>query len=158
WWDELSRLVLGPTQVSGDLIVRCQGTTRRWLRQVADGGERWSADGGPSSAKPAGSRLDLHVQLHTMIRPLPDADRRSVLRGLQEWSKSVDEDPGEQRPMTADELRQFEEGGRHEVGLHTLTHPVLSDLPSAQQKVEIFEGKQVLEKILGHPVRAFAYP
>jgi peptidoglycan/xylan/chitin deacetylase (PgdA/CDA1 family) len=158
-WDELSHLVLGPAQVSGDLVVTCRGTTRRWLRRLASDGERWSVDGcGPPPGAAAGSRLDLHDQLHTLIRSFSEEDRWSVLRELRAWSGTREDAPPEGRPMTGDELRRFEEGGRLEVGLHTLTHPVLAGISSAQQKTEIFEGKKLLEDFLGHPVRSFAYP
>jgi len=155
WWDELSRLVLAPANLPDSLTVNLPGSTRRWERKGANGSERWSAAGGTTAP---GSRVDLHGWLHTSIRPLPDAHRWIVLRELKEWGAVGEDDPSEHRAMTGEELRQFELGGRQEVGLHTLTHPVLSSLSSLEQKAEIFEGKAVLERLLGHPVRSFAYP
>ncbi len=45
-----------------------------------------------------------------------------------------------------------------DVGAHTMTHPVLSDLHGQRLWVEVFECKQVLEQILGQDVQMFCYP
>jgi peptidoglycan/xylan/chitin deacetylase (PgdA/CDA1 family) len=45
-----------------------------------------------------------------------------------------------------------------EIGGHTVTHPVLSELHGAALTREVVECKQVLEEILGFEVPSFAYP
>jgi peptidoglycan/xylan/chitin deacetylase (PgdA/CDA1 family) len=45
-----------------------------------------------------------------------------------------------------------------EVGAHTITHPVLSELHGRQLWVEVSVCKQVLEQILGQEVQMFCYP
>jgi peptidoglycan-N-acetylglucosamine deacetylase len=45
-----------------------------------------------------------------------------------------------------------------EVGAHTMTHPVLSDLYGRRLWVEVSDCKQVLEDILGREVEMFCYP
>lgn len=59
--------------------------------------------------------------------------------------------------LTRDEVRELKQWGM-EVGAHTLSHPILARLDSAQAWDEISGSKRVLEGILGHPVRWFAYP
>ncbi len=39
-----------------------------------------------------------------------------------------------------------------------MTHPLLSALPAAAQRVEIETGKTILEDILTRPVATFSYP
>jgi peptidoglycan-N-acetylglucosamine deacetylase len=45
-----------------------------------------------------------------------------------------------------------------EIGAHTMTHPVLSDLHGQRLWVEVHECKQVLEQVLGQEVQMFCYP
>lgn len=45
-----------------------------------------------------------------------------------------------------------------EIGAHTVTHPILTNLEDADARHEITAGKQQLEAITGKPVRLFAYP
>jgi peptidoglycan/xylan/chitin deacetylase (PgdA/CDA1 family) len=48
--------------------------------------------------------------------------------------------------------------GLVEVGAHTMTHPVLSELSVNSQYVEIAESKRKLEEVLGQAVTSFSYP
>ncbi len=45
-----------------------------------------------------------------------------------------------------------------EIGAHTMTHPVLSDLHGQRLWVEVHECKQVLEQVLEQEVQMFCYP
>jgi peptidoglycan/xylan/chitin deacetylase (PgdA/CDA1 family) len=45
-----------------------------------------------------------------------------------------------------------------EIGAHTVTHPVLSSLPEPEQRWEVAQSGAELERVLGRPVRTFAYP
>ncbi|MBN2483469.1 MAG: polysaccharide deacetylase family protein [Candidatus Omnitrophica bacterium] len=45
-----------------------------------------------------------------------------------------------------------------EIGSHTLTHPMLTDLNAEEQKKEIITGHENLENILGKKIHFFAYP
>ena len=64
---------------------------------------------------------------------------------------------GDQQCMTATQLREVSSLG-HEVGAHTVTHPKLTRVPSAQAHQEIVESKVILEDLLGEQVVSFAYP
>jgi hypothetical protein len=46
----------------------------------------------------------------------------------------------------------------HEVGAHTLTHPVLTDIPRAQAQREIVESGRWLADVTGSAITAFCYP
>jgi peptidoglycan/xylan/chitin deacetylase (PgdA/CDA1 family) len=45
-----------------------------------------------------------------------------------------------------------------QIGGHTVTHPILAELPADQARAEIGEGKRRLEALLGEPLSLFAYP
>lgn len=46
----------------------------------------------------------------------------------------------------------------HEIGAHTVSHPVLSRIPRTAAYAEMKDSKQHLEDLLGAPIRTFAYP
>ena len=45
-----------------------------------------------------------------------------------------------------------------EIGAHTMTHPVLTDVDDEVARGEITESKIYLEKLLGKPIKSFCYP
>lgn len=47
---------------------------------------------------------------------------------------------------------------RHEIGAHTLTHPVLTDITPEQAEYEIVTSKQWLEDVTGQAITSFCYP
>jgi peptidoglycan/xylan/chitin deacetylase (PgdA/CDA1 family) len=64
---------------------------------------------------------------------------------------------GKPLTLSAAHLRELGSAG-FEIGAHTVTHPILSDLRGAALTREVVECKQVLEEILGSGVPSFAYP
>ena len=59
--------------------------------------------------------------------------------------------------MTSEQLRSLRRGGMT-VGAHTVSHPILAKLATADARQEIAQGKQALESRLDEPVNLFAYP
>lgn len=59
--------------------------------------------------------------------------------------------------LTWDEVREMAAGGL-EFGSHTMTHPILSNVNTAQLEKEIAESKRVMERELGTEVVSFSYP
>ncbi len=45
-----------------------------------------------------------------------------------------------------------------EIGSHTLTHPILTNIPLKEAKIEIVESKKKIEEKIGKKIRSFAYP
>jgi len=62
------------------------------------------------------------------------------------------------RPLTRTELEQLAHSPLIEIGAHTMTHPTLSLAPIEEQQREIADCRATLERVLGRPVSAFAYP
>ena len=62
-------------------------------------------------------------------------------------------------PLKWAEVREMEESGWVSFGAHTMFHPILAYLKDPMEvQREIEECRTMLERQLGHPVRAFAYP
>ena len=59
--------------------------------------------------------------------------------------------------MTWDMIREMKSNGMT-FGGHTVTHPILSNLPSQQQDWEVGECKRRLIEELDEPIEAFSYP
>jgi peptidoglycan/xylan/chitin deacetylase (PgdA/CDA1 family) len=59
--------------------------------------------------------------------------------------------------LLPEDLRRLVSQG-FEIGAHTMTHAVLSNLHGQRLWVEVSECKQVLEQILGREVQMFCYP
>ncbi len=59
--------------------------------------------------------------------------------------------------MSWDMIREMKRN-KMSFGGHTATHPILANLPPAQQDVEIAECRKRLVEELGEPLEAFSYP
>jgi len=64
---------------------------------------------------------------------------------------------GKDNRMTADELREMQANGM-EIGSHTVNHEKLTDMSETDVDFEMRMSKESLERLLGKPVYALAYP
>ena len=76
-----------------------------------------------------------------------------------DWSTQVLSGPLRRRflMLNAEEVRSLVAAGMG-VGAHTLTHPLLSQLPPEAAWAEIAESRARLQQVIGQPVWALAYP
>lgn len=102
----------------------------------------------------ASSRVEAIRQILHALRLLGPTERAQKADAIAAML-GVHEAPG---PMlTTQQLLTLHRSGI-EIGAHTLTHPILTTVPSDVARVEIGESKRRLEQIIGASVRAFAYP
>jgi peptidoglycan/xylan/chitin deacetylase (PgdA/CDA1 family) len=141
WWDELALLAFH-SPLPDCLVVTDHEGEHRW-------------DVGPASLE---RRQQLHDELYWLLQALDEEAREAALMQLRAQLLATEvADPGS-RCMGEAELRELSRGELLEVGAHSVTHPVLSELtPEAQQR-EIQESQRVLQEILGRPVTSFSYP
>lgn len=78
-----------------------------------------------------------------------------ALGGLNSWDVVEGEAP--ERIMDVARVRDWLAAG-HEIGSHTLTHPHLTQLPTAAAREEITASRRWLEDTFGLAVRHFCYP
>ena len=64
---------------------------------------------------------------------------------------------GERLMMTSAQVVELARAGM-EIGGHTVNHPILASVDTAEARREIEQGKADLETLIEEPVRAFAYP
>jgi len=145
WYEDLFLLFVtapeGPLDISRDAIeIHGEIGTREQRRAL------WWSSVKRLSQLDAGSRCSLIVTIREQIAP--------TYRGLDR------EDPVACRRfglMTCGELRQLAAAGMT-IGAHTVSHPVLSQMPPESAFAEIAESRMRLESALQQPVWAFAYP
>lgn len=59
--------------------------------------------------------------------------------------------------MRSEQLRAMHRSGM-EIGAHTVKHPILTTLSTAEAEYEITQGRRQLESIIDAPIDMFAYP
>ncbi len=139
WHDELTRRLL--TWPLSHVLLPGNGTTVPWPQAKSD--QR---------------RLVLKIkqlckQVHNEVRlQYLEYARRST----PNWMLEEAEQPM-LRPMNWPEVRSLVEQG-FDVGSHTVTHPILSQLDPSQLADELTVSKRVLESHTGRPCYALAYP
>ncbi|MFA9460970.1 polysaccharide deacetylase family protein [Thiohalorhabdus sp. Cl-TMA] len=131
-----------------DLITE---TVRRWPNSRMDltpmGLGNWSlADDG--------SRRDARLGLINALRYLPFDDRERNVKALWEML-DVSQEP--RLMMAPHEVRALAGAGM-EIGAHTRSHPILSNLEPGTAREEIAGSRAALEDLVGGPCRLFAYP
>ena len=161
WWDELERLLLQPGMLPDRLELSVDGSAYQWglgeaACYTAEDFQRhrsWRAwDKGPTP------RHRLYASLCELLRPVGEEERRRTLGTLRTWAVAAPARRANHRPLSLEEVGELHEGGLVEIGAHTVTHPILSALPSVSQRHEIRKSKARLETILDRPVSSFAYP
>jgi peptidoglycan/xylan/chitin deacetylase (PgdA/CDA1 family) len=88
------------------------------------------------------------------IKYRPAVDRRSL---AMEILGRAGAEPPRHLMMTSAQVRELRDGGV-EIGAHTATHPILARLEPTEARDDIARSRQMLEELLGDPVRLFAYP
>lgn len=138
-----------------------------------DGGCMWNDTVIEAVRQAPGTALDL-TACGLDSRPIAtEEDRRrtvqavlSAIKYLDPAERSVRVEQiliaaGAKRPqglmMCPEHIQRLVRSGM-EIGAHTVSHPILARLNRANAYVEIAEGKERLEGIIGAPVRLFAYP
>jgi len=104
------------------------------------------------------ARHSVYRSLCQLVYALSDAERRAALDVLMKWAGTRFACRSAYRVLGSEEIRILAKDGLVDVGSHTVTHPVLSARPSADQRDEVQRSKACLEEILDRPVSSFAYP
>ena len=162
WWDELERLFLQPGILPDRLRLSINGSCYEW--ELGEAAHYSDQDFGRHRCwnvlekDDPSPRQRLYRSVCQLLRPLPERARLKALDDLLGWAGVRVMGRPTHRSLSPDEVVLLAEGRLVEIGAHTLTHPVLSALPAAEQRTEIQGSKSRLESILRHPVTSFAYP
>jgi peptidoglycan/xylan/chitin deacetylase (PgdA/CDA1 family) len=140
-------IVSGLTDTDGELWFEI--AARRW--RAASGADRQSA----FRAAGARGRPSL-AGLLSALKLRPPHARDEAIGRLREAGAPIAERPLD-RAMTTSQLRSLIDDG-HEIGGHSVTHPILTTLDENQVRTEVASCRRDLELRLGAPVTTFCYP
>jgi peptidoglycan/xylan/chitin deacetylase (PgdA/CDA1 family) len=143
WWDELERYILNTPGNSGVLRLGQDKLDFTWDFNNPNPEEQ----------------ARYITSIANLLRPLDEASRRQLLAKIKEWGGiNGPEELSLARSMTPEELVSLIDGGLIQIGSHTVTHPMLSELSEEERRFEIIESKRQLEEILAKPITGFSYP
>jgi peptidoglycan/xylan/chitin deacetylase (PgdA/CDA1 family) len=155
WWDELERLLLLPASLPPVLHITVGEQSRSFNVGTASVSEipherPWEA--------PAGTRLGLYYTVWSLLRPLDDAQRQSILADLRR-QLDVPEIPREShRTLQLQEVKLLAARPGNDIGAHSVTHSAFSERSPTEQRREMEQSKREIETLLQRPVWGFAYP
>jgi peptidoglycan/xylan/chitin deacetylase (PgdA/CDA1 family) len=162
WWDELERIFLPPGTLPEELRLTVGSGSHRWDLSAASHYSRddfekycsWQAD----------DRIDptprhvLYRDLHRLLLPLQDSERRKLQDGLLAWAGMTETGRASHRCLSKDQISSMARDGLIDFGAHSVTHANLSRLPAEAQEQEIGNSRTFIEELIGRPVKSFAYP
>ena len=92
----------------------------------------------------------------TEAKKLTPDEREAALHALE---RALGEDvvPDFAGMMTWDQVRELHQDG-HEIGSHSLTHPLLPGLGEDRVRAEVVDSRRQLSKLIGAEVASFCYP
>jgi peptidoglycan/xylan/chitin deacetylase (PgdA/CDA1 family) len=99
-----------------------------------------------------------HQTIDTLLKYakyLPLGEREDAAEKIAELI--TDTKPPSDLMMNISQLKELSDSGMT-IGAHTVRHPILAKLNKAESSLEIAEGREFLESLLGTKVKFFAYP
>ena len=162
WWDELERLLLTPGRLTSPLRLRIGNVTREWdlgdsSDTCADAAARHSDWNVERRDNPT-ARHRVYRDLCGILRTLSCSERDIALGDLLNAAGRVSGARTTHRVLGAEDVLRLTHNGVVDVGVHSVSHPVLARLSPAAQEDEIAGGKASIEALTGRPVCSFAYP
>ena len=155
YWDELERLLLHGDVLPARATLEVAGSVHQF--DLGDGeppaSRAWNA------TQPAATgRQRSYLGLCALLRSLDDPARQAALEALRVQLGRPAGVRQENRMLDPDQLRRLAASAQIVIGAHAVTHPVLAQLSPGRQEEEIAGSRRELERLLGKPVTAFAYP
>jgi peptidoglycan/xylan/chitin deacetylase (PgdA/CDA1 family) len=86
------------------------------------------------------------------LKSLPNAER------LESLAEALRRCRPQREAMTLEELQRIASLDHVTIGSHTVTHPILTKCSDAELERELVDSREQLERWIGRPVTAFAYP
>jgi peptidoglycan/xylan/chitin deacetylase (PgdA/CDA1 family) len=105
------------------------------------------------------SRFELAVCINSVLKSLPDEQKDDSISEIASalGVELPDAPPSEFGSVNWDQIREMDSAGI-EIGSHTLTHPILTNVGSERLRIEVGESRERIEGVLGHRVNLFCYP
>ena len=162
WWDELDRILLQPGKLPSVLSLKIDGNDCQWEFGAAANYSEQEYQGNRHlnwlQKDISSIRHSVYYSLYKLLYSLSQQERSHLLDEIRKWAGAESVVRSTHRSLTQAEISALAQGEFIEIGAHTITHPFLTTLPVSAQREEITSSKALLEEILGHQVKSFAYP
>lgn len=105
------------------------------------------------------SRLKASERINDLLKLLPDEEKDETIGRLSTLLHvSIPSiPPGEYASVTVDQALEMDKNGT-EIGSHTMTHPILTNISDERLSMELQGSRSRLEEALGRRVDQFCYP
>jgi peptidoglycan/xylan/chitin deacetylase (PgdA/CDA1 family) len=108
-------------------------------------------------------RARLAQAIDARVRHAPSVSEREAflvsVREILRIPHTEPENAAATLPLTWTEVQEMERSGWISFGAHTMHHPILAYLSDPEEvQYEVSESRAMLERLLQHPIRTFAYP
>ncbi len=130
-----------------------QEAAPQWLTAQIEGSElRLELDGDAA-------RREASERINSILKRLPDEVKEEAIERLARalGGEAPNQPPEEFRPVSWEQAREMEANGI-EIGSHTMTHPILTNISDERLRQELHGSKLRLEEALGRRVEQFCYP
>jgi peptidoglycan/xylan/chitin deacetylase (PgdA/CDA1 family) len=148
WWDQLTHAVLEAPELPRTLDFDIPGLRVVWRDLDLDPGTRAGQQ----------ARQRLYRDIWAQLRVLNDIDREAALDRLLAVLETDGGAVRDVRAMNAAELHALVDGGLVQIGSHSVTHPSLPNLTSADKAWQIEESARQFCELTGRRPSLFAYP
>ncbi len=105
------------------------------------------------------SRLEAATEVNSHLKALPDeAKEEAIKRIASSLRVDIPDSPTRDYDSITWEQARLMDGAGIEIGSHTLTHPILTNINDERLEAELRESKSRLETRLDRKVELFCYP
>ena len=161
WWDELDRIILTSPKLPDQFKMTINKNDYYWPLKPGIPAEILNYAKFAYSIPENGSEMvygQLYYVLWNILSHLSFEEKKAVLQAIARWAGQTTAARTSHKVMSKKELLDLAGVSLFEIGAHTQHHPMLSYLTIEEQRQEIEESKNSLEKILGCPIQSFSYP
>ncbi len=113
----------------------------------------------PVALGDSASRLEVANHINSVLKAIPNSEKEEAIGriaaslGVQLPSAP----PSEFSALTWDQVREMDTAGI-EIGSHTVTHPILTNITPERLRLELCQSRLRLEEMLCRKVELFCYP
>jgi peptidoglycan/xylan/chitin deacetylase (PgdA/CDA1 family) len=155
WWDELEKTILWTESIPEIFDLNIEGTHYHW--SLGNNTSDENVGDIPLNGTVVSKKQLVNI-IWRILNHLSLKKKKEALSRIAQWSKTTFKTRPDYLPMSSAEIISLANSKLFEVGAHTVTHPMLTNLPVQEQREEIKNSKNNLEKVISRKIESFSYP
>ncbi len=148
WWDRLERLVCFP-----EVLPYLEDLPIPGFDMPANTRRKQDLSRDTSTG-----RGHLVKSLYQALLTMTSDDRDMWLGKIERWADVPEGAVPAARVISESELKEIAACDLITVGSHSVSHPILPELSTREQEMEIAQSKRDIERVIGSSVELFSYP